>query len=242
MTDFAKTFADEPSASEAVRRSMALRAQGLATPAARCEGRMVLFDRLDGVSGLALEQTAPDPWLRPLAQLHLCHLDGLSLAEPLRRIRPRNALLTSSVLADALSRLAESPPRGTTLLHGDFHLGQLIRDDAGQVWMVDLDDLCLGPPEADLANLIANLATQSRLPGNFSSRLAQCRSGITRVWTCLGLSCREPVLDHHLALALIRRHLKLREAGRLDFVSDIERWVSPVADRICPSGSAAYPG
>ncbi len=49
---------------------------------------------------------------------------------------------------------AEAPAPGPArLCHGDFHLGQLIRDPApGSPWLlIDVDDLGAGPPVWDLA-------------------------------------------------------------------------------------------
>ncbi|MBL7489104.1 aminoglycoside phosphotransferase family protein [Frankia sp. AgB1.9] len=39
---------------------------------------------------------------------------------------------------------------GTTVLHGDAHLGNLIRGTSGQVVACDFDSVCLGPAEWDL--------------------------------------------------------------------------------------------
>jgi aminoglycoside phosphotransferase (APT) family kinase protein len=47
---------------------------------------------------------------------------------------------------------AGSPDRPTTLVHGDWHLGQLGRRSATAPWtLIDVDDLGLGDPAWDLA-------------------------------------------------------------------------------------------
>jgi len=47
---------------------------------------------------------------------------------------------------------AGSPGRPATVVHGDFHLGQLGRRDAGSPWLlIDVDDLGVGDPAWDLA-------------------------------------------------------------------------------------------
>lgn len=242
MMRFFKVFPSEGASVEAARRSSILRGAGVATPAARPVGRTVEFDRIEGTSGLPLLNAASEDWLRPLAALHRCRIDGITPCDPIRRIFPRLDLLTNPQLGDALDRLAPDTPQGQTLLHGDFHMGQLIKGADGKVWVVDLDDLCLGPPEADLGNLIANLATQPGLPADFPARLAHWRQRILDAWTVI---CAPPcmaTLEHHLVLALIRRHLKLREAGRPDFETEIASWVTRAACQISPSGSAAYRG
>ncbi|MGO4444378.1 phosphotransferase family protein [Mycobacterium sp. 2YAF39] len=47
---------------------------------------------------------------------------------------------------------ADSPGRPATLVHGDFHLGQLGRRDGASPWLlIDVDDLGVGDPAWDLA-------------------------------------------------------------------------------------------
>jgi thiamine kinase-like enzyme len=239
---FEKAFADAAVAEEAARRSTRLRAQGLDTPAAKARGEHVEFDRIDGHAGLSLLRVAPARWLRPLARLHKCALNEIGAMDAFRRIHPRLHLLTSSALREAVVRLGTSPPRRTVLLHGDFHLGQVIEDGSGGMWLIDLDDLCLGPPEADLGNLIANLATQARLSGDLGSNVTAWRACILETWARLSAPLHARTLDHYIAVALIRRHLKLREAGRADFEAEIAAWIIPVAGRISPCGSAGYRG
>ena len=54
-------------------------------------------------------------------------------------------------LPDAVWR-AGSPGRPTTLVHGDWHLGQLGRRSANAPWtLIDIDDLGVGDPAWDLA-------------------------------------------------------------------------------------------
>ncbi|MGZ8813200.1 MAG: phosphotransferase family protein [Mycobacterium sp.] len=57
----------------------------------------------------------------------------------------------AAALPDAVWR-AGSPDRPATVVHGDFHLGQLGRSDAGAPWLlIDVDDLGVGDPAWDLA-------------------------------------------------------------------------------------------
>jgi aminoglycoside phosphotransferase (APT) family kinase protein len=57
----------------------------------------------------------------------------------------------AAALPDSVWR-AGSPGRPATVVHGDFHLGQLGRADAGAAWLlIDVDDLGVGDPAWDLA-------------------------------------------------------------------------------------------
>lgn len=242
MSGFLKSFPAADDAREAARRANDLAALGVATPTARLSGgRDVSFRRIDGVSGLRLAQRPPEEWLRPLTGLHRARLAGAAAYDPILRIRPRVHLISHSGVGAALERLGGGAPLGGALLHGDFHLGQLVRSVDGAVWIIDLDDLATGPPDADIGNLIANLATQPELGGTFEDRLTRWRATIISCWRVVGGEPELPALDRFIALALIRRHLKLREAGREDFETEIARVVTSAADRISPSGSGACP-
>ena len=90
-----------------------------------------------------------------LASLHGQPVDDLVLApgaqQRLRRAVDR--LGTGSradVIRTAASRLRLPPVGRETLVHGDFHLGQLGRHD-GRWVLIDIDDLGVGDPRWDLA-------------------------------------------------------------------------------------------
>ncbi|GAA2102844.1 aminoglycoside phosphotransferase family protein [Streptomyces albiaxialis] len=61
------------------------------------------------------------------------------------------------------------PPRATTVCHGDFHLGQLVRHPSPQgPWhLIDVDDLGLGDPHWDLARPAAWYATGLLAPADW---------------------------------------------------------------------------
>lgn len=71
-------------------------------------------------------------------------VDGLrGRAEPVRR--------AAAALPDVVWR-AGSPGRPVTLVHGDWHLGQLGRRDPTAPWqLIDIDDVGIGDPVWDLA-------------------------------------------------------------------------------------------
>lgn len=58
-----------------------------------------------------------------------------------------------TALADGLATLADRlgpAPGGDVLVHADAHLGNVVVDDAGQVWLIDWDEVALAPRERDL--------------------------------------------------------------------------------------------
>ena len=230
MTRFDKTFATREQAQEALRRSEMLHAGGIRTPGA-CPGRTeakLSFGKIDGESRFALLTAVPmHALLAPLTALHDLPATGIPRFDPLARIAPRLGPDMPPWLGDSLAHLTTGLPEGNTLLHGDFHVGQLIRDGSGEIWIVDLDDLALGPPEADLGNFVAHLATSPEASdGTFREGLCRCRGEVLSAWHRLGRHCDVAAFNRFLALALIRRYLKLREAGRPDHGEMIAREVS----------------
>lgn len=210
-----KRHPDAATAAVARRRSTALCAAGLATPYARqgTDERDVVFERIDGETGQRLVDTDLGPILSAVARLHRSRVPGLPAYDPFRRIRPRLALATRIPVREIL---AEPVQRGTATLHGDLHVGQLIRDARGKVWIVDLDDMAAGPPEADLANFAAHLATSPGSPG-----IAHAADRVTTAWRRLGERHDDKVFARFLRFALVRRHLKLRQSGRPDHEADV---------------------
>jgi len=240
VPDFLKTYPDPEAATRARVRTDAARNSDVPTPAARDapSPKAVLFDHVAGQSGPALLSRPLTDLLAPLHRLHMSRIPDLAPFDPLLRIRPRAALIDTP----ELHAIMDAPvPEGTAVLHGDFHVGQLIGAQGGPVWIVDLDDLALGPPEADAANFVAHLATSGKTE-EFWLRLPYWRAAVIRAWPATRPALKPEIFTVYLRLALLRRHLKLREAGRPDFGPEIRRAITGVAARISPSGSAAYPG
>jgi hypothetical protein len=104
------------------------------------------------------------PWPdagRLLARLHtaaadirLPHGGPARLRRALDRIRNAHAEIlrrAAAALPEVVWR-AGSPQRPRTLVHGDFHLGQLGRPSPSQPWvLIDVDDLGVGDPAWDLS-------------------------------------------------------------------------------------------
>lgn len=219
MPGFVKRYADAATASEAVRRASILRRQGVPTPAAQPGGEepVAVFDRLAGTDGSVLLPNGITSLLRPVAVLHRASVPALAPFDPLLRVRPRLALATSQEVRGVADELA---PSGTATLHGDLHVRQFVVEPNDAVWIVDLDDLAIGPPEADLANFAAHLAT-SRPDRSITEWSGTVRSA----WNVLGEACDEAAFVRSLRFALARRHLKLREAGRPDFEAEVEAYL-----------------
>ena len=102
------------------------------------------------------------PWVeaaRLLAQLHRVP-DRLTIPHgaPARTQRAVRGLPAGAVVVDRAAaglpdraRQAGSAGRPSTLVHGDFHLGQLGRAPDGGWRLIDVDDLGVGDPAWDLA-------------------------------------------------------------------------------------------
>ena len=67
------------------------------------------------------------------------------------------SLLTSMcrIAGDVRKALQKTPATGAVLLHGDAHLGNLFPLVNGRIGVIDLDRMCWGPPEEDLASYFA---------------------------------------------------------------------------------------
>jgi hypothetical protein len=214
-----KTFDSQLEATAAVDRARALQSAGILTPLASLEegGRMVSFARVEGQCG-SMDASGNAALLAPAAQLHaMTPPDGLPRYDPLIRIRPRLRGAADAevegVIAVIMTDIEAAPP-GEHTIHGDLHLGQMIVDSQGEVWLLDLDDMAIGHAEADLGNFSAHLATRQRdveAPPLGAMRLVLKETLKTyRTLRCEG--CRS-LADAYGRLALIRRALKFRERG-----------------------------
>jgi aminoglycoside phosphotransferase (APT) family kinase protein len=103
------------------------------------------------------------PWSdtgRLLARLHRERTPARSPAHgwPQRLRRAVNSARSNDIVRRAAASLPDevwrsgSPSRPSTLVHGDWHLGQLGRRSAAEPWLlIDVDDLGFGDPAWDLA-------------------------------------------------------------------------------------------
>jgi len=223
MTAFTKQYQSASSAERAVARSRSLIANSVRTPAAlftSADTNSIHFELIDGEGGDLFVETELADVLDALLGIHAATVDGLPTFDPLARIRDRMASCTSTPMRQVVGETVAKP--GSSTLHGDFHVGQIIRDRAGSIWVVDLDDMAMGPPEADLGNFTAHLATRSPDRG---LEVDQWVDQILYQWRLLNTQIDEECFQRYLALALIRRHLKLREANRPDFEKQIDAYL-----------------
>jgi hypothetical protein len=199
--------------------------------------------------------------LLPLVRLHGTDPAGFDLRplDPWRRIDPRLLELQAaagSAEARALCRAAQRA-RGSTerrlvaisaqrdgagqvLVHGDYHIGQLVfASSLGEPWLLDLDDLALAAPESDLGNFAAHLATVEGCAGDTLDIFRGLTSLLCPLYEGLAQHRVEPnPVEAYGAVALLRRALKLRERGAsmaavLDILS--------AAERLASAGTAASP-
>jgi hypothetical protein len=152
-------------------------AAGVAVPSLRAwvpSLHLLVTTPLDGTALIErLEHGAPPETVVPvataLARLHaveLSHVDRrFRPADDLEVVRPWVAFATETFpalgpdLAAALARLETALPAGerpATLVHRDFYDKQVLVG-ASRVGLLDLDTLCHGDPEIDVANFGAHL-------------------------------------------------------------------------------------
>jgi|GEM_PF-2976600 len=205
---FVKHYPSPSAADRALRRSRALAEAGLPTPAvlARIGPQALCFQRIAPAGPL------PDlaGMLRLLEQLNGIPNCGLPRFDPFLRIRPRLHRAPGGLasLAQRLhARLDATAARAPAVVHGDFHPGQVLRDGAGHLWLVDLDDMALAPREADLGNLAAWMATQAI--GPLADSAAMARHAILRHVQ----GAEAGLVALFCDIALLRRALKLAERG-----------------------------
>jgi aminoglycoside phosphotransferase (APT) family kinase protein len=147
----------------AIRLRIAARSESLLTPLATAPERVDMRWR---TRWPCVETVVPQPECAPWAEAGqlLARLHGeatprrmppqgwpLRLRRMLRYTDDRTIRRAAAALPAEVWR-AGSPDRPTTLVHGDWHLGQLGRRSSTAPWtLIDVDDLGLGDPAWDLA-------------------------------------------------------------------------------------------
>jgi aminoglycoside phosphotransferase (APT) family kinase protein len=204
---FCKRYPTAEAAELARALCTAARNGGVPTPAVwqSAEADVLCFDRIEACGAASLKAM-----VATLTVLRQMPKAALGRFDPFVRIRPRLQAAPSAMRAlveNLAARDAALAWPAAAVVHGDFHPGQVIRDQTGKVWLIDLDDLALAPAEADLGNLAAWIATQK--PGHLGGAAADALVQVLSV-----ASGADPRLTaHFLDVALIRRALKLQEKG-----------------------------
>lgn len=222
---FSKQYPDTLTAAEVVRRSNVARQAGVITPKVLAVKKhtTIAFERIDGECGIGLvKSTDLSRLLSPLVKLHKIDQRQLPEFNPFLRIDPRmEELSIPSELLVEIRKLKQVAIPHNGVVHGDFHMGQLICDSADRCWVIDFDDMSLGPPEADLGNLIAYLGTHPATMGDsLSASLSYWQRQIEAAWNELGQVYEDERLQYFMQVALIRRSLKRCEAGDCSLVRD----------------------
>lgn len=144
----------------------------------RCDGHVVSLWELLPPSA---DRPEPREVGRSLAQLHAAAIGFTTEMPDLVPIRDfvtegldilrREQLVEAGMLAALLARHDEvmreidaMRAASLPLLHGDSHAGNLLRSGSGWAW-IDLEETCSGPPEFDLAIMIASTGGGSWAPG-----------------------------------------------------------------------------
>ncbi|MGW6537664.1 phosphotransferase family protein [Streptomyces sp. NPDC055051] len=123
---------------------------------------------------LALLHRTPPPAgpAGPLPAMRAPEKAALAVARMRRTAGHRPATATVLAAWRTVTATATAPGTGATrayLCHGDFHLGQLVRDFSGDWRLIDVDDAGLGDPAWDLARPAAWFAA-GLLPAEVWSR------------------------------------------------------------------------
>jgi Phosphotransferase enzyme family len=219
-----KYYPSREKADTALVRADWLGRHGVLTPGgvlAR-RGRMAQFPTISGKPGLSAvdsETRRIDPaLLQPIVRLHaLTPALPLPQFDPLAKIVPRlddeaDALLRQAV-ASALE-VIDSFEQSNAVIHGDLHAGQLIIDETGLVWLLDLDDLSTGDPAADIGNFAAHLATRDKSGHmNPQASLLHWMQAALAAYGEAGGHVNPALASAYGTLSLIRRALKFRERG-----------------------------
>ncbi|WP_210397201.1 phosphotransferase family protein [Motiliproteus sediminis] len=224
------------------RLSAQLQAEGVPTPRCHADGeRRLRYRWIDAVSArteYSDEVAGGDlHWppsatlaelLPPLVALHRARTDPAPpLLDPGWRIDERLADTRDDELDRCWQRLrAAWQPWVDAVVHGDFHLGQLLllQPPRHGVQLIDLEDCASGPPEFDLGNFAAHLATAATTfnPERYQQLLTRVSAAYQQAG---GRHVNQQRLAYCGQICLLRRYLKQRAAQPDTPPLTLRRWL-----------------
>ena len=211
---FYKGVSGRSEAHHLIARAAVLSSEGTNTPIPRYDPdqKALSFPRLKGISGVALIDEVPLPTLlTPLQSLRYAKIPELAAFDPFTKITTRLDANTPPWLTARIDALRDTPNGSGGVVHGDFHCGQMIRDESDCLWLIDLDDMARGAIEADLGNFAAHLATRPETGKRcLSEDLPFWAEQVHGAWLRLGETCDTALFRRHADIAVTRRALKLR--------------------------------
>ena len=158
-----------------------------------------------------------------LGKLHASRVrHDMQVFDPFRTIDRRLGEIDCEEAVKLREQLSLKLPRvpGGSIVHGDFHAGQLIYDArVKNWWLLDLDDVSYGYPESDVANFCVHLVTSPKIVD--FDLLAAYRGLLALARRSYGHALAPDLLNHFAAAAFLRRALKSAEKNQAqDWVAE----------------------
>jgi hypothetical protein len=175
--------------------------------------------------------------------------DWLTKLEEIRRlltrVRPSCQEHLEPLVDHLRSQAEQLEEQPVATLHGDLHLKNFLAH-AGKVALIDLDNLCQGPPWCDVGSFIAGMVYQGLLTGVAEPVIQQmimafCQQYQQNVpWQMSG-----GTLNWYIAMALINerafRCFTRLKAGRLDILDDLITFASQISRGVSNSALVMGP-
>jgi tRNA A-37 threonylcarbamoyl transferase component Bud32 len=208
------------------------------------EHRLLWQERVPGVTlENLLNRSGLDPTLlarvaRAVAALHRTPLTTgrrVVTSDVVERLIGNEALVASAqpqcaaVLAQATAQLLQRAPSLDThacaTLHGDLHSNNILIDDA-RVYLVDMDDVSIGPPLAELGSFLAELIYRACLSGTALDALGPALTNIVQAYLqAVPWSVTDEEVGWYTAAALIHeralRCVTSLKPGRMEILGQL---------------------
>jgi aminoglycoside phosphotransferase (APT) family kinase protein len=164
-------------------------------------------------------RAAGEEFIRVLKEIHAVDIDAVGLGDAAKRSgylerqvvrwtdQWHRAKDDDDPIVDALSdRLASATPasRPTTIVHGDYRLGNVMFDGTRITGVLDWEMATLGDPLADLGYTLLWWGTTNRPPINPSQAVADLRGMPTAREVCTLYGTEPDAVRFHVALAAFK--------------------------------------